>query len=98
MNYFIEKGIDKDTVNSIYENYSEEELKELEYNRSNVVEVYRFFKNIGITEENIKELFLVDLETFYMNYREIKSKMEEYDLDKYIELLNDNIELIYKAL
>lgn len=98
MNYFIEKGIDKDTVNSIYENYSEEELKELEYNRSNVVEVYRFFKNIGITEENIKELFLVDLETFYMNYREIKSKMEVYDLDKYIELLNDNIELIYKAL
>lgn len=98
MNYFIEKGIDIDTVNSIYENYSEEELKELEYNRSNVVEVYRFFKNIGITEENIKELFLVDLETFYMNYREIKSKMEVYDLDKYIELLNDNIELIYKAL
>ena len=94
MDYFVENGMNEEVVKSIYDNYSNQDLVIIEHNRKNIVDIYNYFKKIGIIENNIKQLLLTDIDMFYIDFDEIKENIERYEISNIIDILNNNIELL----
>lgn len=98
MDYFIENGIDRDTVNFVYGELSEDKIFSLEYNRKNVVDIYNYLKSIGITENSIKELLISNTDLFIIDLSNIKDKLDKCKNTEIIELINSNVDLINQII
>ncbi|MBR3116338.1 MAG: hypothetical protein IKF36_00500 [Bacilli bacterium] len=98
MNYLVENGISKETVEGIKKTYSENTLDSLEFNEENVIKVIDFLKESGITIDNIEKIFFININVFFKSVDDLKNNFNKYEKDKLAVVLNDNIDLINDLL
>ena len=94
MDFFIENGIKKEDIEKVYKTYSEDDIFLFEHNSEDVMNIYNYFKEIGIEENNIIKLLIIEKDIFLMNLDTIKERFNKFDITSLVKVLNNNIELI----
>jgi len=93
IDFFIDLGISKVTVEKLADKYDENILYNLKLNELEIEKILRYFKEIGIN--NAEEILLFKIDVFFKTFREIKNYFIRYsDTVKLISLINEDVENI----
>lgn len=87
MNYLLELGINKNSLEKIINHNGEAIYFSIESNVENITNIINYLKSINI--KNIDELLIYEIDFFLNNYEDIKNKITKYDIDKINNINND---------
>lgn len=94
MDYLLNLGFDKEFIIELKSLYNESNQVLISINEDYVVNAVKYLREIGITEENIKNLFINNIDFLFKDLDEIKEIFGKYDIKKIVELLNEDISII----
>lgn len=94
MDYLLNLGFDEEFIIELKSLYNESNQVLISINEDYVVNAVKYLREIGITEENIKELFINNIDFLFKDLDEIKEIFGKYDIKKIVELLNEDISII----
>ena len=85
-------GIKEKTVNTLYSTLSEGTIYSLSCNEYEIIEIIKYFKEIGIID--IDQLLLSKTGLFIESFRKIKNLFTNRDIRKTVEMVNSDIDYI----
>ena len=85
-------GISNETLDSLYKNLSEGVIYSLSCNEYEIVEIIKYFKEIGI--KDIDQLFLSKTGLFIESLKDIKELFKNKDIKSTVEMINSDIDYI----
>ena len=94
MDYLLNLGFDEEFIIELKSLYNESNQVLISINEDYVVNAVKYLREIGITEENIKNLFINNIDFLFKDLDEIKGIFGKYDIKKIVELLNEDISII----
>ncbi len=94
MNFLLELGLTTEDIEEIKEKNDVGVLKNIELNKKNVVEIVKYFKEIGVSDTAIKDLFVLQIGMFYRTKEEIVSVFDEYEIESIIKSLNYDVNTV----
>jgi len=94
MDYLLNLGFDEEFIIELKSLYNESNQVLISINEDYVVNAVKYLREIGITEENIKDLFINNIDFLFKDLDEIKEIFGKYDIKKIVELLNEDISII----
>ena len=94
MEFLLELGLTQEDIAEIKKNNDDAILKNLVLNKKNVMDIVRYFKEIGISDVSIKELFILQIGMFHRTKDEIISVFDEYEIDSIIKSLNYDVNTV----
>ena len=94
MEFLLELGLTQEDIAEIKKNNDDAILKNLVLNKKNVMDIVRYFKEIGISDVSIKELFVLQIGMFHRTKDEIISVFDEYEIDSIIKSLNYDVNTV----
>ena len=94
MDYLLNLGFVEEFIIELKSLYNESNQVLISINEDYVVNAVKYLREIGITEENIKDLFINNIDFLFKDLDEIKEIFGKYDIKKIVELLNEDISII----
>ncbi len=97
MDFLLEFGLTNKDIADIKERNDESIIKNIILNKKNVIEIVKYFKEIGVSDVSIRDLFVLQIGMFHRTKDEIVSVFDEYELESIIKSLNydvNNVDLI----
>ena len=94
MDFLLEFGFSNEDIERIKEHNDEAVIKNIILNQENVKQIVRYFKEIGVSEDSIKDLFVLQLGMFHRTKDEIESVFDEYELESIIKSLNYDVNTV----
>lgn len=92
MNFLLEYGIKKETIEKIKEIKDDSEVFYCLTQKDNVTKVINYLQSINI--KNIDDILLNRLELFYVPVNKIKESFEKYNINVLVQLLNEDINIL----
>ena len=92
LNFLKECGIKEDTIKNMYNTYEESVLFNLSCNDEECIKIIKHMKQIGIIA--IDEILEVYIDIFLNTYNNFIKKIPKHDISKFVEEVNNNIEII----
>ena len=89
MNFLLEEGIQKETIEKIKNHYDESMIEQLILEEENVKDVIHYFQKIGIKEIDL--LLQTRLEVFTKDINSIKDAFLRHNIKEQVELINQDI-------
>jgi len=89
MNFLLEEGIQKETIERIKNHYDESMIEQLILEEENVKDVIHYFQKIGIKEIDL--LLQTRLEVFTKDINSIKDAFLRHNIKEQVELINQDI-------
>ena len=97
---FLKKcDVKEETINELIKSQDSSFLFDLNSNEEECINIINYFKEIGI--KDIDELLLYESELFFKTIKKIKYAFSKFDIDEFVELINqdyNNISDIYRFL
>ena len=94
MKFLLNYELNDDDINRIVKANDEAIIKNIEMNEKNVISVIEYFREIGVTAQAIKELFLHQIGMFFRTKEEIKTVFDEYEIDSVTKSLNYDVNTV----
>ena len=94
MKFLLDYGYSNDDIEEIIHHNDEGIIKNIELNKNNVCKVIDYLKEIGVTVQVIKELFVYQIGMFFRTKEEIQSVFDEYEMDSIIKSLNYDVNTV----
>lgn len=91
MEFLLELGFNSNDIDDITAHNDEAIIKNVVLNQENVKQIVNYFKEIGLTTETIKDLFVLQIGMFHRTKEEIESVFDEYELESIIKSLNYDV-------
>lgn len=92
MNFLLEYGIKKETIEKIKEIKDDSEVFYCLTQKDNVTKVINYLRSINV--KNIDDILLNRLELFYVPVNKIKESFEKYNINVLVQLLNEDINIL----
>lgn len=92
MNFLLEYGIKKETIEKIKEIKDDSEVFHCLTQKDNVTKVINYLRSINV--KNIDDILLNRLELFYVPVNKIKESFEKYNINVLVQLLNEDINIL----
>ena len=92
MNFLLEYGIKKETIEKIKEIKDDSEVFFCLTQKDNVTKVINYLQSINV--KNIDDILLNRLELFYVPVNKIKESFEKYNINVLVQLLNEDINIL----
>lgn len=92
MNFLLEYGIKKETIEKIKEIKDDSEVFYCLTQKDNVTKVINYLRSINV--KNIDDILLNRLELFYVSVNKIKESFEKYNINVLVQLLNEDINIL----
>ncbi len=92
MNFLLEYGIKKETIEKIKEIKDDSEVFYCLTQKDNVTKVINYLQSINV--KNIDDILLNRLELFYVPVNKIKESFEKYNINVLVQLLNEDINIL----
>ena len=92
MNYLLDYGVDKNTIQKIKENNEPSTVFYFLTLKENVKEVINYLKSIKV--EVIDTLLVNRLELFLLPVERIKERFESYNIEVLVQLINEDINVL----
>ena len=92
MNFLLEYGIKKETIEKIKEIKDDSEVFYCLTQKDNVTKVIKYLQSINV--KNIDDILLNRLELFYVPVNKIKESFEKYNINVLVQLLNEDINIL----
>lgn len=87
MNYLIDLGIKKDTIDKIIDINGDAITLSLESNEENITNIINYLKQIGI--KNVEQLLIYEIDFFLQDIEEVKEKLKKEDYEKIFYINSD---------
>ena len=94
MEFLLGLGLTDKDISDIKERNDEAVLKNIILNKKNVIEIVKYFKEIGVSETAIRDLFVLQIGMFHRTKDEIVSVFDEYELESIIKSLNYDVNTV----
>ncbi len=94
MDFLLDLGLAKEDIEEIKEKNDSGVLKNVELNKKNVIEIVKYFKEIGVSDAAIKDLFVLQIGMFHRTKEEIVSVFDEYEIESIIKSLNYDVNTV----
>lgn len=94
MEFLLELGLSDNDIEEIKKNNDEAVLKNIVLNKDNVKQIVNYFKEIGVSDASIKDLFVLQIGMFHRTKDEIVSVFDEYELESIIKSLNYDVNTV----
>ena len=94
MDFLLNLGLTEKDIAEITEKNDAGILKNIELNKNNVIEIVKYFQEIGVNPSSIKDLFVLQIGMFHRTKDEIVSVFDEYELDSIIKSLNYDVNTV----
>ena len=95
MQFLIENGFKKSTIEKLQEKYDESILDVVSLEEENVKEVINYLKQIGI--QNIEDLMIYQIELFTKDIDKIKKHFDKPNQYQMVEKINEDVMNIDKV-
>lgn len=95
MQFLIENGFKKSTIEKLQEKYDESILDVVSLEEENVIEVINYLKQIGI--QNIEDLMIYQVELFTKDIDKIKNHFDKPNQYQMVEKINEDVMNIDKV-
>lgn len=92
MNFLLEYGIKKETIEKIKEIKDDSEVFYCLTQKDNVTKVINYLQSINV--KNIDDILLNRIELFYVPVNKIKESFEKYNINVLVQLLNEDINIL----
>ena len=92
MNFLLEYGIKKETIEKIKEIKDDSEVFYCLTQTDHVTKVINYLQSINV--KNIDDILLNRLELFYVPVNNIKESFEKYNINVLVQLLNEDINIL----
>ena len=92
MNFLLEYGIKKETIEKIKEIKDDSEDFYCLTQKDNVTKVINYLQSINV--KNIDDILLNRIELFYVPVNKIKESFEKYNINVLVQLLNEDINIL----
>lgn len=92
MNFLLEYGIKKETIEKLKEIKDDSEVFYCLTQKDNVTKVINYLQSINV--KNIDDILLNRLELFYVPVNKIKESFEKYNINVLVQLLNEDINIL----
>lgn len=92
IDFLKEIGIDENTILEIENNNPKSSIIDLSCNNINCLKIVLYLKEIGIS--NIENLLINKIDLFKMNYQELVKRFSKFNIPVFVDLINDDIEVI----
>lgn len=89
MNFLLEEGFPKETIEKIKNHYDESMIEQFILEEENVKDVIHYFQKIGIKEIDL--LLQTRLEVFTKDINSIKDAFLRHNIKEQVELINQDI-------
>lgn len=87
MNYLMNLGIDKETIDEIIEKNGNAIIPSFEYNEEKITNIINYLKYVGI--KNIRELLIYEVDLFLRDFDKIKRKIRVEDFETIYNINGD---------
>ena len=94
MDFLLDCGFTETDVEDIIDSNDSAVLYNVVLNKENVVEVINYLKEIGVTSDAIKDLFVHQIGMFYRTKEEIKRAFDEYEMESIVKSLNYDVNTV----
>ena len=94
MDFLLDLGLSKEDIEEIVARNDQGILYNVSLNKKNVIEIVKYFKEIGVSDSSIKDLFTLQIGIFHRTKDEIVSVFDEYELESIIKSLNYDVNTI----
>ncbi len=94
MEFLLKLGLSNQDIEEIKNHNDEAVLKNVVLNQENVKQIVNYFREIGVSEEAIKDLFVLQIGMFHRTKEEIESVFDEYELESIIKSLNYDVNTV----
>ena len=94
MEFLLDFGLTNEDIEDIKKRNDEGVLRNVELNKNNVIEILKYFKEIGVSDASIKDLFVLQIGMFHRTKEEIVSVFDEYELESIIKSLNYDVNTV----
>ena len=94
MEFLLELGLTEKAIEEIKEKNDSAVLNNIVLNQKNVIEIVKYFKEIGVTDVSIKDLFVLQIGMFFRTKEEIVSVFDEYELDSITKSINYDVNTV----
>lgn len=92
MNFLLEYGIKKETIEKLKEIKDDSEVFYCLTQKDNVTKVINYLQSINV--KNIDDILLNRIELFYVPVNKIKESFEKYNINVLVQLLNEDINIL----
>ncbi len=94
MEFLLELGLTYEDIDTITRKNDPAVIKNVILNKKNVIEIAKYFKEIGVSDSSIRDLFALQIGIFHRTKDEIVSVFDEYELDSIIKSLNYDVNTV----
>ena len=94
MRFLLDYGYSEEDIQEIINNNDSYVIKNIELNKANVIKVVNYLKEIELSDEVIKDLFIYQIGMFFRTKEEIEGVFDEYEVDSIIKSLNYDVNTV----
>lgn len=94
MEFLKDYGLTNDDIEEIKNNNQEGIIKNIEINSENVMKVIDYLKEIGVSIDVIKEMFIYQIGMFFRTKDEIQGVFDEYEMDSILKSMNYDVNTV----
>ena len=94
MKFLLEYGLTNEDVEEIIKSNHESIIKNIDLNKDNVIKVIDYLKEIGVSSNVLKDLFVYQIGMFFRTKDEIKSVFDEYEIDSILKSMNYDVNTV----
>ena len=91
MDFLMNYGLTNDDIKEIEERNDANIIHNIVLNKTNVMGIIEYLKDVGINISVIKEMFVYQIGIFFRTKDEIKEVFDEYEMDSIIKSLNYDV-------
>lgn len=91
MEFLTKYNITSEEIEQIEKMNSENTLRNIKMNLSNVTSIIDYLIDLGITTETLKDLFIYQIGMFFKTKPEIEQVFDEYEIDSIVKSLNYDV-------
>ncbi len=91
MDFLLKYNMTSDDIDKIINANDKAIINNIVINKHNVQEIVEYLLDLGVKNESIKELFILQIGMFFKSKKEISQAFEEYELDSIVKSLNYDV-------